>query len=91
LCHRRGAILLDVAKALEPVPETVLYPDGTVKFTGFYLDGAFHGSWRWNRTDGSVMRTGQFDRGRQVGVWRTFDRSGQVVKETDFSKAPKAG
>ena len=84
-------ILLRVVKAAEPVPETVLYSNGTVKYTGFYLDGAFHGSWTWNRTDGSVMRTGQFERGRQVGVWRTFDRSGQVVKETDFTKATKAG
>jgi antitoxin component YwqK of YwqJK toxin-antitoxin module len=76
-----------VKTANEPVSETALYADGTVKFTGFYLDGALHGAWVWYRTDGSVMRTGQFERGRQVGVWKTFDRSGQVVKETDFTKA----
>ena len=76
-----------MVKAAEPVPETALYANGSVKFTGFYLEGALHGAWAWYRTDGSVMRTGQFDRGRQVGVWRTFDRSGEVVKETDFTKA----
>ena len=70
----------------EPLPETVLYADGTVKYSGFVLDGESHGSWTWYRTDGSVMRTGEFDRGKQVGVWRTFERSGRLVKETDFKK-----
>ncbi len=78
---------MPVVKPAEPVPETAHYASGTVKFTGFYLDGALHGAWVWYRTDGNVMRTGQFDRGRQVGIWRTFDRSGKIVKETDFSKA----
>lgn len=77
-----------MAKAAEPVAETVHYPDGTVKMTGFLLDGAMHGSWEWFRTDGTVMRTGQFDRGRQVGIWRTFARSGRLVKETDFTRRP---
>jgi antitoxin component YwqK of YwqJK toxin-antitoxin module len=84
-----GGILAGVATAPEPVPETARHTDGTVKFTGFYLDGALHGV--WYRTDGSVMRTGGFARGRQVGVWRTFDRSGQVVKETAFTMAPQGG
>ncbi len=68
----------------DPVPETVRYGDGTIKYTGFLLDGAMHGAWSWYRTDGSLMRTGEFDRGRQVGVWRTYDRTNAVVKETTF-------
>jgi antitoxin component YwqK of YwqJK toxin-antitoxin module len=68
-----------------PVPETVHYPNGRVKYTGFLLDGEMHGEWQWFRTDGSLMRSGAFDRGRQIGIWRTFDRSGAVVKETRFN------
>ena len=68
----------------DPVEETTYYPNGRMKFTGWYLDGEMHGEWQWYRTDGSVMRTGAFDRGRQIGVWRTFDRAGRVVKETAF-------
>ena len=70
----------------EPVPETVLYPNGSIKFTGSYIDGEMHGDWQWFRTDGSVMRTGSFERGRQIRIWRTYDRSGRIVKETDYSK-----
>jgi antitoxin component YwqK of YwqJK toxin-antitoxin module len=70
----------------EPVPETTRYADGSIKYTGFILDGEMHGAWAWYRTDGSVMRTGAFDRGRQIGVWKTYDRAGEVVKETDFSR-----
>jgi antitoxin component YwqK of YwqJK toxin-antitoxin module len=66
------------------VEETVRFPSGSIKYTGFRLDGQMHGAWSWFRTDGSPMRTGSFDRGRQVGTWRTFDRSGAVVKETVF-------
>jgi antitoxin component YwqK of YwqJK toxin-antitoxin module len=73
-----------MAPQSDAVPETVLYVNGTVKYTGLLLDGEPHGAWSWYRTDGSVMRTGEFDRGRQVGVWRTFARSGRLVKETDF-------
>ena len=65
----------------EPVPETIYYANGKVKYHGANLEGQMHGPWEWYRTDGSVMRTGQFDRGRQVGVWRTFDRTGRVVKD----------
>ena len=85
---RTDAILADMAKTSEPVPELVHYGNGVVKMQGFHLDGEMHGEWAWFRTDGTVMRTGQFDRGKQVGIWRTFDRSGRVVKETDFSKRP---
>jgi antitoxin component YwqK of YwqJK toxin-antitoxin module len=70
--------------AAELTEETVHFPNGRVKYTGFLLDGAMHGDWRWYRTDGSLMRTGSLDRGRQVGTWRTHDRGGAVVKETDF-------
>jgi len=68
----------------DPVPETVRYGNGTIKYTGFLLDGVMHGAWSWYRTDGSLMRTGEFERGRQVGTWRTYDRSNAVVKETTF-------
>lgn len=69
----------------EPIEETGRYADGTLKYTGFLLDGAMHGDWSWYRTDGSLMRTGTFERGRQVGTWRTYDRGGAIVKETAFS------
>jgi antitoxin component YwqK of YwqJK toxin-antitoxin module len=77
-----------VAAASEPIVETVHYPNGGVKYSGFLLDRQMHGSWSWYRTDGSIMRTGGFDRGRRVGVWRTFDRAGLVVKETTFPPNP---
>ena len=76
--------------AAKPTYETTYYPNGTVKFSGAYLDGEMHGDWVWYRTDGSVMRTGAFDCGRQIGVWRTLDRAGHVVKETDFTKRSRA-
>ena len=69
----------------QPVEETVYYDNGTIKYTGFRLDGEMHGEWSWYRRDGSLMRTGALDRGRQVGTWRTFDRSGTLLKETPFS------
>ena len=72
--------------AEEPVPETIHYADGGVKYAGFLLDGAMHGEWSWYRTDGSLMRSGAFDRGTQIGTWRTYDRSGKVVKETTFDE-----
>jgi antitoxin component YwqK of YwqJK toxin-antitoxin module len=77
-----------VVKRSELVAQTVHYADGTVKMTGFLLDGAMHGAWEWFRTDGTIMRSGRFDRGMQVGVWRTFARSGRLVKETDFTPRP---
>jgi antitoxin component YwqK of YwqJK toxin-antitoxin module len=67
-----------------PVPDIAHYGDGSLKSTGFTLDGVMHGEWAFYRKDGSVMRFGAFDRGRQVGIWRTFDRTGRLVKETDF-------
>ena len=75
------------SKRTDPVPETVRYADGKVKYSGSLLGGEMHGAWEWFRKDGSLMRTGAFDRGQQVGVWRTFDRAGAVVKETDFRKS----
>jgi antitoxin component YwqK of YwqJK toxin-antitoxin module len=60
------------------------YPNGSVRFRGFHLDGEMHGDWEFFRADGSLMRAGAFDRGRQVGTWRTYDRAGKVVKETTF-------
>ena len=67
-----------------PMVETVRYPNGGIKYTGFLLHGEMHGAWRWYRLDGSLMRSGQFDRGRQVGVWHTCNRAGTIVKETTF-------
>ncbi len=78
------AILTGMGAQAEPVPEVVRYGSGTLKMTGFRLDGALHGAWSWYRLDGSLMRAGSFDRGRQIGVWATYDRAGRVVKETDF-------
>jgi antitoxin component YwqK of YwqJK toxin-antitoxin module len=77
--------------ATKPVPKAHIehYADGTVKLSGFHLDGEMHGAWEFYRLDGSLMRTGSFDRGRQVGPWRTLDRSGRLVKETDFGDAVK--
>jgi antitoxin component YwqK of YwqJK toxin-antitoxin module len=76
-----------MTKASEPQPDVARYADGTIRSTGFHLDGEMHGRWEFFRKDGSMMRAGELDRGRQVGVWRTFDRSGRLVKETDFSEA----
>ena len=78
-----------MANAVEPERHIEHYADGTVKMTGFHLDGEMHGDWAFFRLDGSLMRAGAFDRGRQVGPWRTFDRAGRVVKETDFGDDPK--
>ena len=79
-----------MANAVEPEPHIEHYADGTVKMTGFHLDGEMHGDWEFFRLDGSLMRAGAFDRGRQVGPWRTFDRAGRVVKQTDFGDGPNA-
>ena len=75
----------DTHAMTEPIEDTALFADGTVKYTGSRLAGAMHGDWSWFRKDGSLMRTGSFDAGRQIGVWRTYDRDGTVVKETTFS------
>lgn len=71
----------------KPASDISYYPTGAVRYTGFQLDGAAHGSWAFFRLDGSVMREGSFEKGRQVGVWRTYDRSGRLVKETTFPGA----
>jgi len=78
-----------MATESEPKPHAERYPDGTLKLSGFHLDGEMHGAWEFYRLDGSLMRSGSFDRGRQVGPWRTFDRAGRLVKETDFGEAAK--
>jgi antitoxin component YwqK of YwqJK toxin-antitoxin module len=70
----------------QPTPAVDHYPNGRVRFTGFYLGGEMHGEWRFFRADGSLMRSGTFDRGRQIGTWTTWDRSGKVVKETAFGE-----
>ena len=67
-----------------PVPRHDHFPDGSVKASGFELDGKLHGHWEWFRIDGSLMRSGEFDLGHQVGLWRTWDRTGRLVKETSF-------
>ena len=72
----------------EPVEETVNYGNGSLKYSGYLLNGEMHGAWWWYRTDGSLMRSGAFDRGHQIGSWRTFDRSGNIVKETTFDDRP---
>ncbi|WEO78496.1 hypothetical protein BJQ94_05520 [Cryobacterium sp. SO2] len=66
------------------------FADGSVKASGFELDGKLHGHWEWFRLDGSLLRSGEFDLGQQVGMWRTWDRSGRMVKETSFAPAPAA-
>jgi antitoxin component YwqK of YwqJK toxin-antitoxin module len=76
-----------MANTVVPEPHIEHYANGTVKMTGFHLDGEMHGDWEFFRLDGSLMRAGAFDRGRQVGPWRTFDRAGRVVKQTDFGDA----
>ena len=73
---------------IEPREEIALYPGGSLKYSGFRLDGEVHGDWQWFRVDGSLMRTGTFDRGIQVGTWRTYDRSGRLVKETEYAARP---
>lgn len=79
-----------MASRSQPTPHVEHYADGTVKMTGFHLDGAMHGAWQFFRLDGSLMRTGSFDRGRQIGRWRTFDRAGRLVKETDLGEGAEA-
>jgi antitoxin component YwqK of YwqJK toxin-antitoxin module len=80
-----------MAKDLDPVRVEDRYATGTLKSTGFTLDGEMHGAWSFYRLDGSVMRSGAFDRGRQVGVWRTFDRTGRLVKATEFGTGTGTG
>jgi antitoxin component YwqK of YwqJK toxin-antitoxin module len=77
-----------MSKPAEPTPDVAYYPDGSVRYRGFQLDGEMYGEWEFFRLDGSLMRSGAFERGRQTGVWRTFSRDGRVVKETDYSKRP---
>ncbi|MGO4785337.1 toxin-antitoxin system YwqK family antitoxin [Cryobacterium sp. W22_MBD10_FK3] len=67
-----------------PVPRHDRFSDGSVKASGFELDGELHGHWEWFRLDGSLLRSGEFDLGHQVGIWRTWDRAGRLVKETAF-------
>ena len=70
----------------KPVPETVLYGNGGVKYAGFLLDGEMHGEWSWYRTDGSLMRSGGFDRGRRLDLAdvrpRRQGRQGDILRET---------
>ena len=61
--------------------------DGSLRASGFELDGALHGHWEWFRQDGSLMRSGEFDLGHQVGTWRTWDRTGHLVAETCYGPA----
>ena len=72
------------------MPRHDRFADGSVKASGFELDGKLHGHWEWFRIDGSLMRSGEFDLGNQVGLWRTWDRAGRVVKETSFGPASTA-
>ena len=70
------------------VPRHDRFADGSVKASGFELDGKLHGHWEWFRVDGSLMRSGEFDLGHQVGLWQTWDRAGRLVKETSFTRVP---
>lgn len=70
------------------VPRHDRFADGSVKASGFELDGKLHGHWEWFRVDGSLMRSGEFDLGHQVGLWQTWDRAGRLVKETSFARGP---
>jgi hypothetical protein len=91
LARREGGAALDtrtMAAAGKPESHIEHYDNGTVKMTGFHLDGEMHGTWEFFRLDGTLMRTGAFARGRQFGPSRTFDRAGRMVKETDFGAAP---
>lgn len=69
------------------VPRHDRFADGSVRASGFELDGKLHGHWEWFRVDGSLMRSGEFDLGNQVGLWRTWDRAGRLVTETSFGPA----
>jgi hypothetical protein len=71
-----------------PVPRHDRFANGSLKASGFELDGRLHGHWEWFRLDGTLMRSGDFHLGDQVGVWRTWDRAGRIVKETSFRAAP---
>jgi antitoxin component YwqK of YwqJK toxin-antitoxin module len=71
-----------------PVPRHDNFADGSVKASGFELDGKLHGHWEWFRSDKTLMRSGEFYLGEQVGIWRTWDRGGHLVKETVFTAAP---
>ncbi|MGY4860002.1 toxin-antitoxin system YwqK family antitoxin [Cryobacterium sp. AP23] len=71
-----------------PVPRHDSFADGSLKASGFELDGKLHGHWEWFRSDRTLMRSGEFYLGEQVGTWRTWDRRGHLVKETVFTRAP---
>jgi len=72
------------------VPRHDRFANGSVKASGFELDGQLHGHWEWFRLDGSLLRSGEFDLGHQVGMWRTWDRAGHIVTETSFGSAVPA-
>jgi hypothetical protein len=74
-----------------PVPRHDRFANGSVRASGFELDGELHGHWEWFRLDGSLLRSGEFDLGHQVGMWRTWDRAGHIVTETSFGSALPAG
>lgn len=67
-----------------PAPRHDRFANGSVKASGFELDGKPHGHWEWFRLDGSLLRSGEFDLGQRVGLWRTWDNAGHVVTETSF-------
>ena len=77
-----------MSKPAEPTPDVAYYPDGSVRYRGFQLDGEMsrrvgvlparrQPDALWERSNAASRR-----------AWRTFSRDGRVVKETDYSKRP---
>lgn len=55
---------------------TELNRDGSVAYSGRFLDGTLHGPWFFYWPSGKIQLTAQFHRGQRVGPWRFWHAEG---------------
>ncbi|QIX61031.1 hypothetical protein HER32_07485 [Hymenobacter sp. BT18] len=68
-----------------------LYPNGSVAYTGTYLNGKRSGEWRWLRRDGSVRLVRQYQEGKAHGRSEGFYRNGQLESSQEYVEGTLEG
>ncbi len=60
--------------------------DGTIKDSGYYVNGLKHGIWKETSTDNETLSNGFYDNGFKSGQWKYYNAQGQLLYTDIYSR-----
>jgi antitoxin component YwqK of YwqJK toxin-antitoxin module len=69
----------------------IVFPDGTVKERGNYIDNRRNGPWSFYDSDSKLVQRGAYRNGRAEGQWVWFYSDGSVLREEDYYQGRRDG